>query len=103
MTRRLWIPIFLVAATTAVASADNGAASSSTATAADRAAGDCARARKAGKACVLTFGTGDTITGNTPTGDGTSVVGRTFMRGPSLIHIREDFRAEIIKAAEDLD
>ena len=107
MTRRLWIPIFLVAATAAVASADNHApaagAAPATATAADRAAGDCERARRAGKACVLTFGTGDTINGNTPTGDGSIVTGRRFLRGASLIHIREDFRAEIIKAAEDLD
>ena len=52
---------------------------------------------------VLTFGEGDTIDGKVPTGSGTSVTGRKFDRGPSLIHIREDFRAEIIKAAEDLD
>ncbi len=101
MTRRLWIPIFLVAATAAVAAADTRADAPS-ATASDRAASDCARARKAGKTCVLTFG-GDTIKGNSPTGDGTVVTGRGFLRGPSLIHIREDFRAEIIKSAEDLD
>jgi hypothetical protein len=105
MTRRLWIPIFLVAATAAVASADNRAPApaSGTATAADRAAGDCARARKLGKACVLTFGEGDTISGKNPTGDGTTVIAPKYTRAASLIHIREDFRAEIIKAAEDLE
>jgi len=64
-------------------------------------AGDCARARKAGKTCVLDLPAED-VPGDHPAGDGTTV--RILEIGPerSLIRIRRDFLPEIVKAAEDL-
>jgi hypothetical protein len=106
MARRLLLPIFLVAATAAAAAAGPGDATPTPAlrgtTASDLAAKDCARARAHHKPCVLTFGTGDTINGNGATGEGTVVDVPTFGRFDSLIRLRQDFRPEIIKAAEDL-
>jgi hypothetical protein len=62
---------------------------------------DCAKARKAGRQCVLDMGAED-VHGTTPSKDGidTSVV--TFKELGSLIRIRRDFIAEIIKSADDL-
>jgi hypothetical protein len=62
---------------------------------------DCARARKLGKPCVLTFGKED-IEGGVAKGDGTDVTAREMASFASLIRLRKDFRAEIIRAAEDL-
>jgi len=67
----------------------------------DLAADDCARARKAGKACVLTFGS-ETIEGGVATGDGEGIDVRDITSFSSLIRIRSNFIAEIIRAAEDL-
>ncbi len=63
---------------------------------------DCAKARKAGKQCVLDMGTED-VKGNTPVKDGidTSVV--NWVQLGSLLHIRRDFIPEIVKSADDLD
>lgn len=92
--RRLLIPIFLVATTTT--------ALAQKPTAGDLADSDCARARKQHKTCVLTFG-GETINKGPVTGDGTDVSVAQHAKQPSLIRLRTDFRAEIIKSAEDLD
>jgi hypothetical protein len=101
LMRRLLIPVFLVA--TATAAFAQPAQPSAAPTAGDMAAQDCARARKMHKACVLTFDKGDTVDGKVPTGDGTTVTAMQHGKMPSLIHVREDFRAEIIKSAEDID
>jgi hypothetical protein len=103
LMRRLLIPVFLVATATAAFAQPAQPAPSAAPTAGDMAAQDCARARKAHKACVLTFSTGDTVDGKVPTGDGTTVTALQHGKMPSLIHVREDFRAEIIKSAEDID
>lgn len=62
---------------------------------------DCARARKAGKTCVLDMDA-DTFEGSTPAGDGSTITSVGFTKQPSLIRIRRDFIREIIKSAEDL-
>jgi hypothetical protein len=68
----------------------------------DLAAQDCSRARKAGKDCVLTFGTGETIEGGVATGEGEGIDVRDITTFSSLIRIRSNFIAEIIRAAEDI-
>ena len=54
---------------------------------------DCARARKAGKTCVLEVQAED-VNGQTPTGDGVGTGVITFRPQTSLIHIRRDFIPE---------
>jgi hypothetical protein len=93
--RRLLIPIFLLASTTAALAQSKSSAN-------DLADQDCARARKLHKTCVLTFG-GDTIDKGPVTGDGTDVSALQHEKQPSLIRLRSDFRAEIIKSAEDIE
>jgi hypothetical protein len=63
---------------------------------------DCARARKAGKTCVLTI-EDETIEGQGAGGDGTTITPITFGDMASLIRIRRDFIPEILKSAEDID
>ena len=62
---------------------------------------DCARARKAGKTCVLDVPPED-VGGSAPAaGDvGTRIL--IFGTETSLIRLRQDFLPEIVKAAEDL-
>lgn len=62
---------------------------------------DCARARKAGKTCVLDVPPED-VNGQAPAaGDaGTRIL--TFGTQTSLIRIRRDFVPEIVKTGEDL-
>ncbi len=95
--RRFLLPLFLLASS-AAAYADTAPK----ADASDLAQQDCSRARKLHKTCVLSFG-GETINKGPVTGDGTTVTAAQHDKMPSLIHVRSDFRAEIIKAAEDLD
>jgi hypothetical protein len=63
---------------------------------------DCARARRAGHQCLLDFGEGDEIyvTGLTPDGD--ALTTRTPTVFSSLIRLRTDFIAAIVKSADDL-
>jgi hypothetical protein len=68
----------------------------------DLASQDCERARKAGKACVLTFGVGEDIEGGVATGEGEGIDVRDITTFSSLIRIRSEFIAEIIRAAEDI-
>lgn len=89
------VMLLALAATSAVAQPGAGAGT-------DLKAQDCARARKAGKACVLTFDQGDTIEGGVDKGDGEDYAARDLVTFSSLIRIRADFIAEIIRAAEDL-
>jgi hypothetical protein len=64
-------------------------------------AGDCARARRAGKTCVLDL-PAEEVTGDTASaGDlGLRILG--FGTEASLIRVRQDFIPEIVKTAEDL-
>jgi hypothetical protein len=62
---------------------------------------DCARARKAGKTCVLEVPAED-INGTTPASSDVSVGIIRFGTAASLIHLRRDFVPEIVNAAEDL-
>jgi len=62
---------------------------------------DCARARKAGKTCVLDVPAED-VGGSSPTAGDTGTRILIFGKQASLIRIRHDFIPEIVKAAEDL-
>ena len=62
---------------------------------------DCAKARKAGKTCVLTI-ENEQVQGGTPSGTGVSVGVIETGKQPSLIRIRHEFITEIIRSAEDL-
>jgi hypothetical protein len=62
---------------------------------------DCARARKAGKDCVLSMDAHE-VGGDTPRSTGLSVVVLNPTKQPSLIRVRRDFIPEILKSAEDL-
>lgn len=62
---------------------------------------DCARARKAGKTCVLEVGAED-VGGSAPTAGDTGVHAITFDKNGSLIRLRRDFIPEILKSAEDM-
>ena len=63
---------------------------------------DCARARKAGKTCVLSIDSED-VTGQNPTAGDPPLVFRADGTHASLIRIRRDFIPEILKSAEDID
>jgi len=95
--------LFLAAAlllAPALASADDPAPR--TPDAAKMHADDCARARKAGKTCVLDMG-GEDIETSTPTAGGSAIGIISFGKRESLIRIRRDFITEILKSAENLD
>jgi hypothetical protein len=62
---------------------------------------DCARARKAGKTCVLDVAAED-VGGQTPTAGDTGTRALVFRPEGSLIRLRRDFIPEIVKTAEDL-
>jgi hypothetical protein len=62
---------------------------------------DCARARKQNKTCVLDMGA-EKIEAGTGKGEGERVDIIRFGKSASLIRIRHEFIAEIIKTAEDL-
>jgi hypothetical protein len=64
---------------------------------------DCAKARKAGKTCVLSITDDDDIIGNTPTYGDTSTNFIKFGGHESLIKLRRDFIPEILRTAEDID
>jgi len=63
---------------------------------------DCARARKAGKTCVLTIDD-EIIDGQVSTGAGEQIQALVTGKLASLITIRRDFITEILKTAEDID
>jgi len=62
---------------------------------------DCARARKAGKTCVLEVPAED-VGGTTASAGDIGLRILRFGKQPSLIRVRHDFIPEIVKAAEDL-
>ena len=63
---------------------------------------DCARARKAGKTCVLTIDETD-IEGGAPTAGETKIDALVIFKNSSLIRLRRDFIPEILKSAEDIE
>lgn len=63
---------------------------------------DCARARKAGKTCVLDIGE-EKIVGETATGTGEGITTIDWGNAGSLIRLRRDFITEILRSAEDID
>jgi hypothetical protein len=63
--------------------------------------GDCARARKAGKTCVLDL-PAEEVAGDLATAGELAVRIRVFGTATSLIRVRRDFISEIVKTAEDL-
>ncbi|HEY4180392.1 MAG TPA: hypothetical protein VGM90_26295 [Kofleriaceae bacterium] len=64
--------------------------------------GDCARARAAGKTCVLTIEE-EGIKGDRPTDSGEKVTAIDWKKMTSLITIRRDFIPEIVRSADELD
>ena len=64
---------------------------------------DCAKARKAGKTCVLSIEDDGTIDGMVPTAGETQIGIAPFGGENSLIKLRYDFIPEILKSAEDID
>ncbi|MBA3394688.1 MAG: hypothetical protein H0T89_18725 [Deltaproteobacteria bacterium] len=62
---------------------------------------DCARARKLNKTCVLSI-EDEQIDGTSPTAGEPPISVTTHINHASLIRIRYDFIAEILKSAEDL-
>lgn len=62
---------------------------------------DCAKARKAGRACQLVFD-GDTVDGQRVGGDGDMVAVNGSAGFSNLIRVRTSFRDMIIKSAQDL-
>lgn len=63
---------------------------------------DCARARKAGKTCVLTI-EDESIVGASPRAGETSLTAIEWGSTSSLIQLRRDFIPEILRTAEDID
>ena len=62
---------------------------------------DCARARAAGKTCILNIGE-EEITTDRIKHDDITVGGLVFNKLDSLLPIRRDFIKEIVRTAEDL-
>ena len=62
---------------------------------------DCARARKQGKTCVINI-EGIDVEGGVPGSTGERITTPDFIKHNSLVRIRKDFIAEILKSAEDL-
>ncbi|GAB4509867.1 MAG: hypothetical protein Tsb0020_26630 [Haliangiales bacterium] len=63
---------------------------------------DCAKAKRAGRTCQITFEDGDSIDGNRAAGSRDHIRGRSELVFSNLIKVRQSFRPEIIYAAEDL-
>lgn len=64
---------------------------------------DCAKARKAGKTCVLSITDDDDIVGKVPTYDDPSTGFLQFGDHDSLVKVRRDFIPEILRTAEDIE
>lgn len=65
-------------------------------------ANDCARARALNKQCVLDIGP-EVIDGAGVKPEGSIISTRIFGEHTSLVRIRRDFIAEILKSANDVD
>ncbi len=64
-------------------------------------AGDCARARKAGKPCQLTIEP-EQVGGDRPVPDGTDLRLRRFEPAGSMLRLRREFLDQIVKSADEL-
>ena len=99
MQLRIALVLLVTAATAAVADP------APTPSAADRATrlaeDDCARARRAKKICVLSMGS-EGLEGGVPAREGAIIAISDRAELSSLIRIRSDFRAEIIRGLERL-
>lgn len=62
----------------------------------------CAKAKKAGRACVIDFENGDDVDGTVASGDGDNVVANSPSKHPSLIKLRMNFIDKIVQAADDV-
>ena len=96
---RTWLASILLLVMTTAAVADT----TKTPDVQTMATDDCAKARKAGKTCVLSITDDDDIIGNTPTWGDTSTNFINFGGHDSLIKLRRDFIPEILRTAEDID
>jgi hypothetical protein len=63
---------------------------------------DCAKARKQNKTCIIDMGKGSDITSERPSNDEIRIDIVESGRAKSLLRIRREFIAEILKTAEDL-
>jgi hypothetical protein len=63
---------------------------------------DCARARKLGKTCVIDM-PAEVLEEGVAKPDGIGIDARDFADHKSLVRIRWDFIAEILKSANDID
>lgn len=61
---------------------------------------DCERAKRQGKTCQITFGTGDDVEGGAVTPDGDDLYGVTEAFFGGLIRLRLDFHREIVAAVD---
>lgn len=89
-------------AATATPNPTGGGARLSTVDVRTMATDDCARARKAGKTCVLDIGE-ESIEGQVATGTGEGFTSLDIGKAASLIRLRRDFITEILRSAEDID
>ena len=64
---------------------------------------DCAKARKQGRACSLTFEQGSKVDGNRPGASGSQVLTTKPTQHTSLIRLRKNFRDKILLTASGLD
>ena len=97
--KRLLLTIALVlTGITGTALADSTQSSSLSSSLSDN---DCAKARKAGRACQLVFD-GDTVDGERVSGDGDLITAGPGTDFDSLIRVRTSFRDQILKTAETL-
>jgi len=63
--------------------------------------GDCARARLAGRPCQLTIEP-EQVGGDRPVPDGADLRLRRFEPAGSMLRLRREFVAQIVKSADDL-
>jgi hypothetical protein len=63
---------------------------------------DCARAKKAGKACVIDFGKGDHLEGSRISPDGDRFTGKRAVQFGNLLRLRVHWHDQIVKAADNI-
>jgi hypothetical protein len=64
-------------------------------------AGDCARARKAGRPCQLTIEP-EQVGGDRPVPDGTDLRLRRFEPAGSMLRLRREFIDQVVRSADEL-
>lgn len=103
MKQMMIAALMLVSTMSTMAAADNKPAPKASApkAAEQLVTDDCARARKAGKQCVVNM-ENTQVGGEGASGTGIAVGVIQTGKQPSLIRVRRDFIAEMIKTTEDL-